>query len=125
MTIKEELDEKVKRDCVVWLREEIRDIFLSIDSKILKKGATINVYYQNPKEIFYKMVDKKDEVDGEKDESGCKKNESGCKKENLAKCFNQQYHSEILKDVISKLRDDRLSVDDNDEKNVFITYRPF
>lgn len=118
MTIKEELDEKVKRDCVVWLREEIREIFLSIDSKILKKGATINVYYENPKEIFYKMVDKKDEVDGEKDESGCKK-------ENLAKCFKQQYHSEILKDVISKLRDDRLSVDDNDEKNVFITYRPF
>lgn len=103
MTLKEQLDAKVKKDCIKWLKKEIYELFLNTSSEDLKEGMTINIFYQNEKEIFYKIVGKKGE------------NPS----------FKQRYHAEILKGVISLLREEELEVDDKKPNDVYVTYRPF
>lgn len=103
MTLREQLDARVKKESAEALKEEIKELFLKADVRDLKRGLTIKIFYNSQKEIYYII------------------NESGY----TGKDFKRVYDKNMLKDVIPLMKKEGIEVTgDVDKGEVYMRYVP-
>lgn len=100
MTLKEQLDAKVKRDSAEALKNEIAELFLNAPLKALKKGMTIEIFYNTPDTIFYIIG-------------------GGY----MGSAFEGIYDESNLRDAIPLIRKEGIEVNDEVKDHIYMTYR--
>lgn len=103
MTLREQLDARVKKESAEALKEEIKELFLKADLQDLKRGLTIEIFSNTPDNIFY--------IIGGSGYTG--------------KPFNQKYDRNTLKDVIPLMEKEGIEVTgDVEKRSVYMRYAP-
>lgn len=88
MTLREQLNVKVKEGNAQLLKEEIEALFLNADVRKLKKGITINLFENGDKTISYAIK------------------ENG----NIVETFKEKYDCQTVSDVIPLLEKEGIKV---------------
>lgn len=107
MTLREKLDNKVKKAEVERFFKEIEEIFLKFDVEELSRGVTIKIFSDDSKDIFYQ------------------KNSS--EEENITRIFCEKYKIETFEKMIPLLVKNGLEVEYykiNGIINAEIKYKP-
>ncbi len=104
MTLKEQLDEKIRQDRAFTLWEEIKDIFLLSDTAELYNGLSIMVFthFDNMPIHYIKNP----------------------KASTVTKDFSNSYYIETMEKVVEICEENGLTVNKSDELSFFINYTP-
>ena len=107
MTLREKLDNKIKKVEIEKMYEEIEDIFLEFDTEELAKGVAIKIFSDISKNIFYQK--------------------SSIKENDVTRIFSEKYRIETFEKMIPLLVENGLEVEYcriNGVINAKITYKP-